>query len=439
MANIIFLTYEMIPFSNNWGGCQRIHYMANHFSKNHNVTVIASQNTSEPSSKYNKKQNYETIFLPNIFHSRIYGNGNNQGSSLNSNENKFKRITKLLSKKLSIYINTFLYNEPTNTIGPIASFWSRHNCKRITKLAIEKKADIIIISIPPWSILSHHLIKSLNATGAKLIIDYRDPWNCWNDKKGLTFRKENIILSNIDGIFVTNENHRQRLIKDFSISKEKIKIVMNGYDNILWQEADKSRVIKNRDKFVISYIGTIGFHSDTNSSFRDPTQLMNAISKFPDQNNIEFRIIGCYDETFFRKWKSHIPNFKMIPRVSQLESLIAMRESDVLINLHTANDSSSRYLIAGKIFDYFRSGAKILSITPEYSVERQFILNNRCGVGANNNTKQILESIKFLYGSKKDSDSVTDYSNYTRDYQNEIALNYVNKLLESSTLAARVK
>ena len=41
--NILIITYDMIPYSGSWGGCQRVYYFAKELCKTNNVFMISSK------------------------------------------------------------------------------------------------------------------------------------------------------------------------------------------------------------------------------------------------------------------------------------------------------------------------------------------------------------------------------------------------------------
>ena len=108
-------------------------------------------------------------------------------------------------------------------------------------------------------------------------------------------------------------------------------------------------------------------------------------------------------------------------------------ESDVLVNFHTIEDDSSKYLIAGKIFDYYRSGAKILSINSSESFERKFVLNNDLGYYSRNELQQLKSTIETIYQDWITSDNFSSRREnfdlkYSRQFQNERVLKVLYSL-----------
>ena len=433
---IAFLCFSSVPYTSNWGSSQRIYYMANSLCRMYDVTVIGAKNTNIP--KFVDLQiHYKNIFFENEIGQKVLQQKRVSFCDKSFYKKTFLEKIKNQTKNIGIgfckVINRILFNEPVYFMGFIASYWIYHHAQSILNYLKENQIKVLVISIPPWNMISLSFLKKVKTLGCKLVIDYRDPWNCWNDNKGFSFRKERKIVEFSDMIFTTNVNHRFRLISDFNLHENKVKVIMNGYDENLW----KSIVwdIKRDDKefMVISFIGTISFHG--HDSFRNPTVFMQALSEFAYKENIKFRVVGCYDQQAIERYKDIIPHFEMIQNVSQKESLEWMMRSDVLVNFHTTNDRSCEYLIAGKIFDYYRSGKRIFSINGKSSYERKFIEDNNLGYFSENEVYSIKTVLLKMYLDWKNNDdnfsrNMIRNDHYSRDSQNEIAVKYIQELFQ---------
>lgn len=410
--------------------------MANRLSEEFDVTVIGAKN-GEETEDFGKKILYETLFFENELGKKLFAAGSSNNGIRTSNNNLFDIKSQLIkiAKTFCKKANQWLYNEPTYFKGIVSSYWIWQHGKDIIRFIKENKINLLIISIPPWNIISIDFLKDIKALGCKALIDYRDPWNCWNGHKGFPLRKESKIVALSDGIIVTNENHADKLIGDFNLPEDKVHIVMNGYDGITWDKICKSHpsIQPDSEMLTISFIGSIQFSK--NGSFRDPTKFIEALSNFKYKDKIRFRIVGCYDESVIKEISGIVPNFEMIPPVTQEESYKWMLRSDVLVNFHTTDDDSANYLIGGKAFDYYRSGAKMLTVNSPGSYERAFIEKNNSGYYALNRVSDIINILEKIY-----SDWETDPNSfrrihreedrrYSREYQNEIALELVKSYL----------
>ena len=421
--NIAIICYDMIPYSTGWGASQRVYYYASLLSKQHNVYVIsAKRNNSE--NFYNHEITFHQKFYP--VSSKVQNS-----NSLNSQKTNFlSKIRKFLGKLLREF-DSLINNDPNKGLGIHSMKWILIHKKEILNYIKENKINDIIISVPPFGLLLPSFFKEVkNVIKGRIIIDYRDPWNCWNERKGISFLREKAILSLCDHIIVTNENHQYKIISDFNIDKSKIITVSNGFDNDLWLSIKEKTT--NCDKLVISFIGYIALNK---KGYRDISVFLKALDQCPFKNSIILRIVGVNGDSdrINKTYNVNIPFIELIPTVSQVESFKYMVESDILLSLHTATDCSSTYLIAGKIFDYYRSGTKILSINSEKSLEHKFIRNNNIGYCTQNNESDIIKTLSDIYNCWCENEKVMSKNNslsieYSRNRQNEKILNLINTI-----------
>jgi len=320
-------------------------------------------------------------------------------------------------------------------MGFFSQLWLFHNWNRIKQQMRGERYDYVIISAPPFGLFTPFFLKRIKKlSGCKLILDYRDPWNCWNDHKGLSFKREKSTAQLSDAIVATNNNHRQKISEDFNYPLDKVFVVMNGYDKQMWNMAEEAyEEMGSNGKLIMSIVGSITL---AKSRYRDASKLLRAIDKFPHKEEILLRVVGTNElrENVQNIWKVNIPNFEIIPLVPQIESLKYMLGSDVLINLHTVEDNSSRYLIAGKDFDYYRSGGILFSINSCYSLEHKFIKVNDLGYVAVNTEESIGEVLNQVYekwisnGRNLKKRTLPDEDIYSRDYQNTLWANIFKQL-----------
>ena len=415
----------MAPYSLNWGGMQRVFYYANFLSSNnYNVTVIASKNTAQ-SYHQNKKANFKTIHFSNNL-SSIATVDNKQNILLKSRIKKSINLIKTILRPFVKKIDSVLYNEPSVGAGINSHNWIKKNHIKIINHIEQNNYEDIILSVPPFGILIPKFLKRIKENiNGNLIIDYRDPWNCWNNNKGIPFIREKKVLKLSDKVITTNENHREKLMKDFNLSKNKISVIMNGYDEILWKQVEENWVdIPNSNKLIISYIGTISFKKN---HFRNCTTFLDAFISCSQKNNILLRFIGVKLSNKERYlMKNKYPGVEFISKVTQAESFNYMMKSHVLMNLHTTNDDSSKYLIGGKLFDYYRSKKIIFSLNSSNSFEFEFINKNNLGYCVENNFEDIHIVLKKMYKEWNNQSSffavkrkITIDESYSRNIQNE--------------------
>ena len=415
----------MAPYSLNWGGMQRVYYYANFLSSNnYSVTVIASKNTAQ-SYHQNKKIDFKTIHFQNNLQSFAPAE-HKKNASPQSRPRKIISVIKTVLRPLIKKLDSVLYNEPSIGAGINSHQWIKTNHIKIIRHIAQNNYNDIILSVPPFGFLSPKFLKRIkeNIEG-NLIIDYRDPWNCWNNSKGLPFLREKRILELSDKVITTNNNHREKLISDFKLSENKISVIMNGYDEILWQQIEENRInVAKSSKLIISYIGSISFKKN---HFRNCTTFLEAFTNFSHKDNLLVRFVGVKLLEEERDLLANkYPGVEFISEVTQAESFKYMMESHVLMNIHTANDDSSKYLIGGKLFDYYRSKKIILSVNSSNSFEFKFITENNLGYCVENNPTDINIVLNKMYKEWNNQSSffaverkITIDESYSRNIQNE--------------------
>lgn len=246
----------------------------------------------------------------------------------------------------------------------------------------------IVVSAPPHSsILIAYLLTRL--TGAKLIIDFRDPWllrheysqNPFKPQKllDIELRLQTCILRHAAAVVTTNDFFRSALLNenDF-LSPDRVHVVHNGYDL-----ADFPPVLQREEKrvFSISYLGTFYMQ-------RNPENFLRALALFMDEkglsaSDVEVRFVGDTENA------SGIPVRPMIEKmdlgdvvlisgkVDYARSLQIMRESNVLLLLAPGQP----YQIPAKTYEYMAAGRPILALS-QAGATSSLIESMGCGIVA---------------------------------------------------------
>jgi hypothetical protein len=248
----------------------------------------------------------------------------------------------------------------------------------------------------------------------------------WNKRVGLAYFREKKYLNIAEKIVVTTEALRDEIANEFNIARTKIFVVKNGYSGSEWSKI-KEFTKSNSDKVIISYIGSIGF---TKGSYRDISEFLAAYELLDNKSMFKFRFIGVSENDDIKTLRKKYPEIIFKSKVSQLDSFRYMQNSDVLFNIHTATDDSSKYLIGGKIYDYLKSGKMILSINSSDSYEHYFLKKISDAMCCENNSTEILKYFNMLrddFAKKGYIDNITikegvNIEKYSRENQNKIFL-----------------
>jgi glycosyltransferase involved in cell wall biosynthesis len=409
--DVIIINYEMIPYATAWGPCQRSYYLAEFLTNKGINTTVAANKLTDRYNDYEKKPNFKIIFT------------NNKGSCNSTFQNRYTtRIAHHLKNfiKPIIYTAERLYfNEINQGSGLGAFLWVNKLLSQLNDLIDPNKKTVIIISCPPFASLA--VINKIKKSypRVRIIIDYRDPWNLWNNARGLSFVREKKYIKLADKIAVTTDTLKDVIINTFNVNEDKVAVIANGYSEKDWSDIEYTP--KNNNKIVVSYIGSIVFQ---NGTYRNTTEFFKAYDLLEDKDLYEIRFIGVTSTPETESLRQKYPEISFIPKVSASESFRYMYESDVLFNLHTEKGPSSKYLIGGKIYDYIRSGKLILSINSKKSFEQTLLKQTGNAICCENNHLEILRAFKQIkteptkhrFDTRMDTNRIRAFS---REYQND--------------------
>lgn len=439
--NIAIITFDMIPNTKTWGGCQRMYYLAKEIhSQDKNVTVYSFDKLAK--NTYGQEIPFKTKALKSKSHisNRIINLGSRMKSDGKDNQRgtvnfkyKLKRNIVMLTNVLKP-IDDLIYNEPQLFKGMISTKWINEYFDYFCEEIISNKISTIIISAPPFGLLNitQKLKKRFN-NSLYVIIDYRDPWNLWKKGSFISINKEKKALNSADVIVVTNEFHGIDLGKKFDISSSKIKVVSNGFSLEDW---NKAKIISrsNESEFKISFVGAISLSPD--KSYRDCTNLLEAFDKFRrTHRNVKLEFVGVSNPNsdYVNKLKARFKDsLSIYGHVSSVQAIEYMQDSDILLLIHTASDNSSKYLVSGKLYDYIRSGRAIFSVGDPLGIHHKLINENNLGVSVKDNVDEIYEGLVFLYKlwTNNSLDAINNIANleeFSREYQNKKYYNIIRK------------
>lgn len=424
VSNLLIITESMMPFTSNWGACQRIyHYAKKMVSEGLKVTVIC-HNTS---GRVDSTENVEGITVIGHGGRKVPTASGVQPSGgfkadLRKKLQAIDRNVKVVSKIVrSTY--RFLYSEPNALSGRTAKNWANAVMPFALDYIYKEHIDAVIISGPTFGLFYH--ADEIKAKGVKLILDYRDPWVSWYEKPTLASKAERKAIECADLVVTTTETLTEALNKKYK--SDKCQTVMNGYDKDLWStivlpEHDPSR-------FIISYVGNIKIHGQP--GFRDSTCFMAAAKKFKERHpETIIQFVGVKDDIdeINPKLKEYVEFRNTVPVA---ESLEITARADVLLMFHTALDPSGKYIICGKAFDCLRSGNYVLSIGDVAYANKEIVERTGCGMHCDNNEEAILSALETIFAKWKEGNLIDrnrDTEIYSRDYQNTEFLRLIRAL-----------
>lgn len=424
---VCIVSYDMIPYTQYWGGCQRMFFLADELSNQFEVTVCCAEKNN--TGTFGQKVRFNTLAIPfnNKFIQKFV---NKKNTPVKSSESVGGKTKKGLPEKIIRSIDHFFFNEPNPGMGAVSSIWANNALPALIKHIKEQSIRCIVLTAPPFGVFN--LVKPLKQIipGLKVILDYRDPWNLWKKGNAAVMHKEKASLKLADKVITTNKPLADALAAEFDIDRVKFEVISNGYAESVWSGVNSNVTSDNKD-FTISYIGSINF-----GGYRNPDQFFKAFEHFTGFKNSVLRFIGVsLDASAIALKERFGDRIQFVEKIPHQESLREMLQSDVLLNFHTVNDSSAKYLVSAKVYDYIRSGKKILSVGPEEALTNRILLENGLGLVAPDQEGPILNTLENLYSLWKEkklnreSSEITDKtSQFSREFQNKKYANIIKDL-----------
>ncbi|BBO80260.1 hypothetical protein DSCO28_08260 [Desulfosarcina ovata subsp. sediminis] len=430
---ILVITYNMVPYVKTWGAAQRIYFLAEYLVKSDiDVTVLHSKKKNY--GNFNKATHFHQVALPlkwKFLQQLLFGNIEEDSAkkiSVQDKKNKQNVVVNIIKLFLG-HFDQLIFNDPSPGMGIVGTIWVHSIKDFINKHLKDGTFKKVIISGPPFALFSCTKYIKKNFPVVKVIIDYRDPWNLWNNRKGFSFFKETEALNYADVVVVTNENLKYAIASKFGISLNKFNVVFNGFSEESWKKTPPLKKRRDNQKIKIAYIGSINFNS-----FRDPTLFFKAFESFPHKDDVLLSFIGLQNVAELVSLKNKFKDRIVLKgRVSQEESFSEMLDNDILLIFHTANDDSGKYLISAKLYDYIKSGKVVWSIGNRDSLNNQLVKEQKIGISSENTVEEILKGFEMIYESWKNN-NLSDINSlsiqtdfFSRETQNERYLKIIKQ------------
>jgi len=328
--------------------------------------------------------------------------------SKSKDDSFFKKISRWIRYNLVV---------PDGRIG-----WYSGAVKKGRKLLNNEKFDLIFSSGPPHSV---HLIglKLAKKSGTKWVADFRDPWTdmfYYSENKRLRAAElldrylEKQVVDNADALITVSRSISEYYDRD-------VTVIPNGYDESDFELIENSGGNNN----LISYVGTM-YKSQNTEEFFDSVNELNKLSS----NKYKINLIGHIHSDIVRyitsnNYESFI---KIKPYIHHKESILKMVESEFLL-LVIPNTKKNSGIVTGKIFEYIRSGSKILMIGPLDSDAAKIINETNSGYCFDYND---MSNLGTILSNKKILNSI-DYSHYSRVSLTKKLVGIFNKTINGST------
>ncbi len=269
-------------------------------------------------------------------------------------------------------------------------FWNYFAIKKAKELILKNGIEVVITSSPPHStqLIGRKLKKLLKV---KWIADLRDPWTdiyyyplLYHSKlsKKIDRYYEKKTLESSDAIITVSESLKELFLQKLQdLPKDKFTIIPNGFDEADFEPA---KIIKDFDKFVINYTGSMSLEYHPESFL----SVLNGLVETGLFNDFQMNFIGNIHQNI----KDSIIQSKLneytsfIPGVPHNEIIHYQLNCHVLL-LIIPETKHAEGILTGKLFEYLASGNKIICIGPKHGDAAKIISSCNAGCTLERNEK----------------------------------------------------
>jgi len=405
--SVLLITRDFVPYAESLGGLIRMLSLADFLYRNeYDVYVAASSGVNFGYFGYENEVGRYTIHYINDF---LKYNKDRKSSSC-KRPPCFRDL--LIANIRAIVRKTII---PDKHVVLVRSYVN-------TATEIIRKNGIrnVIVSSPPFSLqLVGTELKKRFGSQIMYLADYRDSWNTTAIHRPnnpisyiLSMILERKVLTTCDHITFVSEPIKKKIEKKFGIDlSTKATLVMNGFSRNV--DVPALPPVNSADNIIIGYFGSV---SDSNTSFRNMTNLLRAL-RHPGFNNqkIEIRFFGKIE--LKRHDLSLFPRVRVMGSVSHSEALQQMSQCDYLLIVHSESKGSDE-VITGKFFEYVAARRPIICLGPADMEANRIINEHRLGFSVE--IRSIDAIVAALNSLKKPDLNVlinTDISPFHRDKQ----------------------
>ena len=269
--------------------------------------------------------------------------------------------------------------------------------QRLTK----ENFDLLYVSCPPFpqAVSALYLKRKFDIP---LVVDFRDAWsinphqsrgiiNGFYSQAIVPFLEKKVIHG-CNKLILNTPSVYAAYREKYPQSLHKMLFIPNGYDERDFHNVQLSS--KSDKRMRLLYCGSFS------SSGRDPKVLLMAFKKALNLGlEMEFVVLGEQSAAVYECVRDLGINSNVIfmGQVQHSKSISEMLLADVLVNFQSPS-SSKVQAIAGKTYEYLRSGGAILSVAPagdNQNIIKQF--TERSELVSDFNEAKVLQAIKNLY------------------------------------------
>ena len=281
--------------------------------------------------------------------------------------------------------------------------WYKDSVKVGSQIINSNDIEVILTTAPPYTthLIGMTLSKKYNIPWAA---DFRDPWTDYhyyeNKRMWITNRidkyLEQKVINSAQALITVTKTMAKNFNRDFNV-------IYNGYN-----EEDYGLIKNNKknNKIIISHLGTMS-NKQNPSNFFDAVHHLNKT-----KNKYKIDLIGSVHpdikNTVKKKKYDYFINF--LDYVNHDKAIKIMCQSDFLL-LVINNAKKNRGLINAKLFEYIRSGSKIILIGPEGGDAERIINETNSGFCFGYNESSAYKNIL----TKNHKIQPVNYKKYSRE------------------------
>jgi len=289
------------------------------------------------------------------------------------------------------------------------NLWIPFAFRKAIRLIKEENIRYVITSSPPNSVhLTALMLKKF--MNIKWLVDFRDAWsnNPFNRYPTFAHSKlnqylESKVIKYADGVTGVSQEIINTLQKRTTKAEEKFQVIPNGFDPDDFPE----KVVKNKQLFLIIYIGTFNYISNPNNFL---LALQQAAAQEPGfKESVKFIHIGATTDFSFKEMITRLGLNQIVYSFGYLphrKSIEFMMHADLL--LFTLSEKATPGIITGKIFEYLASGTPILCVSPRIEISSMIEKLSRSSICAPNDVSCILKNLIKEYSRWKKQNELSE-------------------------------
>jgi glycosyltransferase involved in cell wall biosynthesis len=306
-----------------------------------------------------------------------------------------------------------------NFIPDTRILWKGSAYRKARQILSEHKIDLIFSSSPPQT---NHIIAKKLARKYRIpwVADFRDPWTdvFWlNDQSkrlklihAIDKKMERNTIAQMDAV-ITVSPHLVSLLSEKT--SKKIHLIYNGYDDEMF---DLQKEKSAKDKFIITYAGSMSYSQKPDSFFR-------AIKRLSEDKDFTDKTLIRFMGNFPPFLHEMIVQSSLKDKIEMLEytehqQAVELIASSSLLLMIIPETPDNKGVVTSKLFDYLAVRVPILSYGPTDGDAAGVIETARAGKNfMYNDADNSAEFILHTFNNWKQNEVITDMNHeYIRSF-----------------------